>query len=70
METKEIVAIIEALDGAQLNDVILAVRKTFDRINPEQELAWVALPKYDPEKRKQVVRLFNEMAEETARESE
>lgn len=64
METKEIIEIIEALDEVQLNDVILAVCRTYDRINLENELAWVALPKYDPEKRKQVIRLFNKMAEE------
>ena len=65
METKEIIKIIEKLDEIQLNDVIIAICRAYDRTNPENELAFIALPKHNQEKRKQVIKYFVEAAEKT-----
>ena len=62
MKAKEIIKEIEELDEMQLNDIILAVCRTYNRINQENELALVALPKHDPEKRKQVIAWFNKIS--------
>ena len=65
MGTKEIIKIIEGLDELQLVDVIIALCRIYNRTNRENELGLVALPKNNPEKRKQVIRWFSEMAGES-----
>ena len=64
MQTEDIIKIIEELDEIQLNKVIIAACRTYNCRKQENELGLVALPKNNPEKRKQVIQWFCKMAEE------
>ena len=63
MEENEIIKKIEELDTIELNDALLAMCSAYERINPENELVMVALPKNNPEKRKQIIEWFCKMEE-------
>ena len=56
METSKIIkAISEEMDEMQFNDVIMAMCKGFERINPQKELVCMVLPKQGKEEREKIL---------------
>ena len=57
MEMKDILRLIaEEMGENQINDVILAVGRGFERVHPQMELVCVAIPKNDEKERKEILR--------------
>jgi len=62
METTDILkAIAEEMGEIQINDVIRAVCKGFERIDPQRELVCIAIPKYDKKQRRKILRSVYQM---------
>ncbi len=64
MNTKAVINWIEQeMSGENVSEVLLAVLKGWGRINPEDELIWLSLPRADPEQRRQILKRMIEMIE-------
>lgn len=56
METSEIIkALSEEMEEMQFQDVIMAMCKGFHRINPQEELVCIVLPKQGKEERRRIL---------------
>ena len=57
METNEIIkAISEEMEEIQLNEIIVAMCKGFERVNPQGELVCIMIPRQGKKERRKILR--------------
>ena len=66
METSNIIKVIaEEMDELQLNDIVAAMCKGFERVNPQEELVCMVLPKQGKKERREILSsVFRKVLEE------